>query len=55
MAGAQAWLDGKTLGELIDDRNAEGSFKAALEAAGAAASNDGIEFTGCEVYYYEDY
>lgn len=55
LSGAQAYLDAKTPGQIIDDPDGEASFTAALEAAGKAASNANIEFTGCEVRYYDDY
>lgn len=55
LSGAQAYLDSRTPGQLIDDPDGEGSFRTALEAAGKAASNTNIEFTGCEVDYYDDY
>jgi len=55
MQGAQDYLDSRTVGQLIDDKDPEASFKAALEKAGKAASNGEIEFTGCEVSYYADY
>lgn len=55
MQGAQDYLDSKTAGELIDDAEGEAHFKAALEASGKAASTSYIEFTGCEVDYYDSY
>ncbi len=53
LAGAQAYLDSKTPGQLIDDPDGEGSFRTALEAAGKAVSNTNIEFINCEVTYYD--
>ena len=53
MQGAQDYLDGRSVGQLIDDEDPALSFQVALEAAGNAASNAKIQFTGCEVNYYE--
>lgn len=53
MQGAQDYLDGRSVGQLIDDEDPALSFQVALEAAGGAASNAKIQFTGCEVNDYE--
>ncbi len=53
MQGAQDYLNGRTPGELLDDKDGEAHFKTALEAAGKAATTGYIEFTGCEVEYYD--
>lgn len=54
MQGAQDYLDGRSVGQLIDDKDPEASFQAALEAAGKAASTDKIQYTGGKVEYYEN-
>lgn len=54
MQGAQDHLDGRSVGQLIDDKDPEASFQAALEAAGKAASTDKIQYTGGKVEYYEN-
>lgn len=53
MQGAQDYLDSRSVGQLIDDKDPEASFQAALEAAGKAASTAKIQCTGCTVNYYE--
>lgn len=55
MQGVQDYLDGKTIGELIDDDEGELHFKTALETAGKSATTAFIEFTGCDVSYYDSY
>lgn len=55
MQGVQDYLDGKTVGELIDDNDGEEHFLAALKTAGKDASTAYIEFTGCEMGYYGNY
>lgn len=54
MQGAQDYLDSRSVGQLIDDKDPEASFQAALEAAGKAASSDKIQYTGGKVEYYEN-
>lgn len=54
MQGAQDYLDSRSMGQLIDDKDPEASFQAALEAAGKAASTDKIQYTGGKVEYYEN-
>ena len=54
MQGAQDYLDGRSVGQLIDDKDPEASFQAALEAAGKAASSDKIQYTSGKVEYYEN-
>lgn len=53
MQGAQDYLDGRSVGQLIDDEDPALSFQVALEDAGQAASGAKIQFTGCEVNYYD--
>lgn len=53
MQGAQDYLDGRSVGQLIDDEDPALSFQVALEAAGRAASGTKITFTGCKVEHYE--
>lgn len=54
MQGAQDYLDSRSVGQLIDDKDPEASFQAALEAAGKAASTNKIQYTGGKVEYYEN-
>ncbi len=55
MRGGQGYLDNTSMGQLIDSEDAKEGFRAALEAAGLAASSEDIEFTGCTVEQFEGY